>query len=921
MSDTKSSPARTTDVEGPAVDANVGHGVVKRKRSQGSEEQDITFGGIHHDSEEDEKKRKDKFDGLLVDLLEVMRARDMTLSLLELPIPSVVNEERSAKRVKLSATPTTTSIASQIEAHAYNRIEELIADVDSVASSIIDNKQDSELTNGSSHYYDTHSKRYQVGAFKKQLEDILRREKAQNPKLFTALLQGYSSSEDSSDTQEEAKKPSSSLGGEVPGRTVLTLYGSAPTPKQLFSSLQKPIISKSSKASQTSIHDIRSEDEPFVIDANPLTPPLRETALPNGISTTKIIPIHSEKAVDSKGRPLTFGDLFAPPSSVPPLNPPKQSRHTATRSQSVNWYHPGEVSTPARSNSTRKTYTIQPLSSGQWLTYNVAPSLAQLSSPGEKRKQRDRALSVGESKASLPEETLIAHQQVKDDALFKSAYSSFAPDHDDAAAVVPQQLKNRLWWKRVGIRKYESLVGQDDQDILGIDPVAFDGTQSANEDELFKEAVECWEPEVMPPDFDLSRKDPTNGKQEDKDVEEILSNISELLETMNSYQRVRNLSLAGNARTTAGQNAQLTAMTGSPTSPSSEEFDMYKILESQLILIISSLPPYAVAKLNGDHLGTLNISTRIQREGRNHKGTMEDYDFVPKARLPVPAATTGSPARTTPQINVSGRSGTYQAPLSTPAQRVAYTSSTRPNAPPATYPTQQYANRPPPTATQYGSYTPQQPATRNSYSAHQYGAPTPQSHANQYTNGNRQYPAQGYYGVQYPGSQPSASPGTVQGSQYQRPSQPGYQQRAQNSQAYGYGSTPSAGRSASPQNSAAAYSAQTPGRVGYTTPAAGYVPPRSQFPQPPTSSTASTIPLPVTNGAAAAATIGQHLGLSAEEQAALMLRNKEMLQRNAVNSPRQGSGTPQPTYGQEISQSNGTTVQQPNGISAGSPGP
>ncbi|MCJ1419888.1 hypothetical protein MMC32_006244 [Xylographa parallela] len=918
MSATKRSPARTLAGESSTFDGNAVHSVGKRKRSHGSEEQSSTFGGGLHETVEEEKKRKDKFDGLLIDLLEVMRARDTTLSVLELPIPSAVSEDRAAKRVKLSTTPTTTSIASQIEAHAYNRIEELVADVESVTSSIIENKQDAELNNSSTQYCDTQLRVYQVAAFMKHLKDIIRREKAQDPELLTAISKDYNFSRDSSNTQEEVKKILPSLGGEDPGRTVLTLYGSAPTPKQLFSSLQETVKPSFSKASQTSRNDVRPKDEPFAIEANSLMPILRETALPNGISTTKIIPIHSEKAVDSKGRPLTFGDLFAPPSNVPPLNPPKQSRHTATRSQSVNWYHPGEVSTPARSSSTRKTYTIQPLSSGQWLTYNVAPSLAQLSTPDEKRKQRDRALSVGESKASLSEETLIAHQQAKDDALFKSAYSSFAPDHDDAAAVVPQQLKNRLWWKRLGIKKYESLVGEDDTGVLEIDLVPFNEIQNANEDELFKEAVECWEPEEIPADFKPAKRSPTIAEREDKDVEEILNNISDVLATMNSYQRVRNLSLAGNARTVASQNAQLTAMTGSPISPSSEEFDMYKILESQLILIISSLPPYAVAKLNGDHLGTLNISTRIQREGRNHKGTMEDYDFVPKPRLPIPAAATGSPARTTPQINVSGRSGNHQAPLSTPTQRVTYSSSARPSAPSATYPTHQYTNRPPATANQYGSYTPQQPAARNSYSAHQYGAPTSQSHSNQYTNGTRQYPVQGYYGVQYNGSQPSASPGPVQGSQYQRPSQPGYQQRAQNSQAYGYSSTPSAARSVSPPHLAAVYTAQTPGRAGYMTPATDYVPPRSQFPQPTPSNAASAIPPPATNGAAG--TIGQQLGLSAEEQAALMLRNKEMLQRNAMNSPRQGSGTPQPTHGQEVSHSNGTTVQQPNGIAVGSAG-
>ena len=74
MSATKSSPTRTFDEEGSIIDADAVHGAGKRKRSQKSEEQGSTFGGSNHERVEDEKKRKAKFDGLLIDLLEVMRA-------------------------------------------------------------------------------------------------------------------------------------------------------------------------------------------------------------------------------------------------------------------------------------------------------------------------------------------------------------------------------------------------------------------------------------------------------------------------------------------------------------------------------------------------------------------------------------------------------------------------------------------------------------------------------------------------------------------------------------------------------------------------------------------------------------------------------------------------------------------------------
>lgn len=854
--------------------------------------------------------------------LITLTSYDTTPPILEEPIISVLTEGRSTKRVKLSTSSPITSITSLVQSHAYYDIEELITDVDSAISALNSTKRATELSHAdiqqASDSSDKQPQAYQFHAFKKALENIIRREIAQNPELVIQPSREVDPLE-GEDYVDEDKKPWPFLNIDGSGKTVLTLYGSAPTPKQLFSSIPGPGSPNLSKASQTLEDDVSTDQGAFHVENNLFTPSLRETALPNGIYTTKIIPVHSEESKDSKGQPLTFGDVFAPPSTVPPMNPPKQSRHTVTRSQSVNWFTPGEVSAPIRSRG-RESYTTQSLSTGHWLTYNVAPSPAQLSSPGEKRKQRDRALSAGESKASLPEGTVIAHQQAKEEALFKSAYSSFAPDHDDTAALVSQQLKNRLWWKRVGMNRYHRLMSQYNVEDSSSEMEMADLSDDVEEDRLFEEAVDTWEPEEAPSDFDPTKKTFSDEKPGEKDVEEIMKEVSELLETLSSYQRVRNLSLAANARTTAGQNSQLTAMTGTPTSPSEAEFDLYTILKSQLVLMISALPPYVVAKLDGDQLGALNISTKIQREGVNYKGALEDYDVVSKARLPVPTPATG--IRTTPQIGVSGRSGSYQQPIGAASQRPAYASSSssssaRPAAPSATYPSHQYSSRPTPTA-QYSSYSSQQPQTRPSYSAHQYGTQSTQAHSTQHTNGTRQHPTQnGYpsYSQQYASSQSAATPGAGQGSPFQRPSQPGYQQRAQNSQNYNYGTTSSA-RSTSPQNPAVAQTLQTPARASYGTPATAYPQSRPQYPQQ---------PLPQVDAANATAfqangtplTIGQQLNMGAEEQAKLLARQKALIAEQDQLAWRQGSGTPQPANANSI-QSNGTAMLQPNGIAAGS---
>ena len=755
----------------------------------------------------------------------------------------------------------------------------------------------------------------QVSAFRRALGDIIRRVMAKAPQVLGTTSENPTQLMNDTVVVQENKKSVVLSSTESTGKLVLTLYGNAPTPRQLFSSLQQPTKLSSSKATQASYIDLNIGRETFQLANDTVIPYIRESALPNGISTTKIIPAHSEDVGVEQEQSVTFGDIFPPPSTVPSLNPPKQSRHTATRSQSVNWYNPAEVSAPPRSRG-RESYTTQPLSTGLWLSYNVAPSPTQLSSPGEKRKQRDRALSSGDSKASLPDEMVAAYQYEKDDALFKSVYSSFAPDHDDAIAIVPQQLKNRLWWERVGekrwskMRAISSVVHLENhvEALNGADP-----STELDEDQVFKEAVETWEPAGTLSEFGVTKKLVSDDEKLKRDVDEILGEISQLLETLSSYQRIRNLSLATNARTTAGQNPQLTAMSGSPTSPSSAEFEVYDILKSQLTLMISALPPYAVAKLNGDQLGALNISTRVRVQGKKHKGMMEENDFGSKARQPSINVTSASAIRpTVTQVSTAGRNPLYQG-TTTPTTRTSYSGTARPSAPSASYPSHQYSSRPSASG-QYGTYSSQQPSStsRHSYSAQQYGQQT--SHNSQYPNGQRQYPNQnGYtsYAPQYGATQSSTSATPIAGSHYQqRPSQPGYQQRAQNSQAYAYGSAGSA-RSTSPQNRAA-YNPPSQARPPYTPSSMTQSQPRAQFYQNSAQSSIVAASPAHTNGAPG--TIGQHISLTDAEQAEIMLRQKQMIAAQA--GARQGSSTPQPANGAEGGHTNGTTAPQANGVAA-----
>ena len=801
---------------------------------------------------------------------------DTTPSTFDRPIISTAISESSNKRNKSSEPRSQTSIAKLIEEGAYTAVEELVKDVCIAADDTLEDLHQGSKDSSSSAILVEHET-LRANSLKKRLGHLIVGEMMQRPRTLKLRV---SNKEELHDAVGEQR---STADVDDHNKTILTLCGGERSAKQLFSSLAKS-------------------------DARNAT--LGEKALPNGITTTKVVPVHSlEKAKETP----TIGTHFAPPFSVKPLEPPKQaSKQTSTRGSLVSWYNPSDVTTDSKDTSGRDSYKKQHLSTGQWLTYNVAPSSEQLTSPSSKRKHRDRALSTGEPQSAITEETSAARAQAREDALFRSVYSSFAPSHDDFGAVVTKEQKNRIWWTRYGEPQYEEMLNTRDEELYEADNKDEEVTSDLPkiDEKLVEEAISKWVPQDIPAEMMQNGIVP----QRPKEADDLLQEISELIEVLDSHQHIRNLSQPTNSRTLQGQKEQLISTPGDPTSPSTAEVDVYESLKSNLVEVIATLPPYTFAKLDSDKLGALRLSTKIKIPGKSQKGTMEEDDLSAKAKAPI-----------RPAINNSA----YPAYGGSSAHRSGY---------PSTTPTQ-YAQR-----QTYGQTPVQrQPATSNSYVAQYSGRTqsTPQyppsnvrpsygvqyppqrttsSYTDRYANGvaqpyNQQQSTQSYgqypnsyrpslpqntssYSQQYSTPQARIPPASKLVAQAYRGSQTEYQQRAPPPPAYNYGST-APGTAASPNNSH---------QPSFSGPAGTASQPRPQLYHQHSSHYGSHSPAePQTNGAGGSS----QERMSPDEQTTVMNRQKAQLVEQ--QQTRQASGTPQPVTSQP-SQQNGTPAPQSNGV-------
>jgi hypothetical protein len=780
-------------------------------------------------------------------LLQILAKDDEDIQLFKSSLISSPAKPRS-KRAKLADDgDKTASVESRVTSGHYNSMQDFLDDVERASSVIIDRQQSRHGDQDGATRISEWTSR--ISALKRRMNILL---------LQSSYYNGSIVKSEPSETTDTSVEPNASSKCIRDNKMVLTLFGNPSNPKQLFSSLQQP--TKVPLKSNTPDHlEIQT--------------PLRENALPNGISATKVVPVNL--ALNETKVTKTFGELFAPRPTLPQLEPPRR-----TRSWSGDWIDPFEAATHGRTHPVEKgNYCFSSLPSVQWLQYGGITS-----SPSYWNRRQKQHSTENDIKQKQQENSSLATDNHS--ALLQSVYSSFAPTFDSSGSIVQADSKRMVWWAKRGAKRFQALLSSQymttggemkSQDLPG-------GLLEDLDESVLEEAIKSYQPE------DLSGEISDATKLEDvdsKDTDDILREISELLETLNSYRQIHNLDIPSSSP----QN-ESSADIGTPSTPSSAEKTLYETLKASLIAIVANLPPYAVAKLDGEQLAALNISQRLIIEGPDYGGTMEEDDFTAQQKriaVVTPAARTVAP-----NLASSGRAGSFQASqAATGYNQRLHTPNSRTPQPSGGYQaTQQYYGaRHSSTASSYapGNNPPNYAGARPQASLSQrpsYAAPYAQ-HGSQYNHAGSlqqfQRPTQNGY-TPYTPQQGHATPQGSPQPYAQRPAQSGYQQPT----SYG------AARSASPQK-----------QPGYGTPQSRtpYVstnssnPPRL-FPhqqQPPQYGNYPTSQTPTSSSnysnSAAAATYAR----SAAEQATLMDRNKAQL---AANQQRQSSNTPNPPTSQ-----------------------
>lgn len=447
-----------------------------------------------------------------------------------------------------------------------------------------------------------------------------------------------------SDLNDVVQKPAN-------GNAVLTIYGNAPIGKHLFSSLQK--------------RDLAEDATTGEIKALPDVP------LPHGVSITTVLPT----AALGPSRVQTLGELFPSPANLPPLEAPKISK-TSTKSKVLGFYQPELVERSSYRHD-KDSYFAKELSTGLWLDYsNAAPPNRR-----NKDRQRERTLSLAGQKPSTADVEINEME-----ALFRGAFSSFAPAKDDSGAVLSSGEVGRVWYQRQGHRYLQQIIDAELSDDADGDAAAavVKVSITATEEDAIASAVENWDDSLLDPslaaDTEASKK-----SEEEKAVDDTLQDISDLIETLSSYQRNRHLTLPTSQNRSSTDPAKADMLNGSlAQEPSDEERETYQMLKDQLAIIIQTLPPYAVARLNSDKLEELNVSTKIEVRSEVYRGVMEEDETSARARHQqqtaaqvaqtprqaqrAPSFHSATPYQSSPQFNRQYPVQTHQTPVPVPNQ-------------------------------------------------------------------------------------------------------------------------------------------------------------------------------------------------------------------------------------------------------------
>lgn len=733
------------------------------------------------------------------------------------------SEEPNAKRKKSDAPVDT--ISNRAASGIYSSLEHVIIDIKDACQSLLEKLPPVETDSSTANAQSAESNitRLRIAQFKKKAEEILEVERRRETSRRTGQVASTPPSTGSKANVHLVAKPGA-------GRAVLTVWGNAPQAKQLFSGLQEAV-----------------KDE----TGSEIYKPLPATGLPSAVSTTEIYPFDSVAVNSEKQSKDKLGQMFASTSIKMP--PPKISRSVAGKGEVVGWVQPSTIESSRSKNS--QSYHAQKMICGQWLDYSGAKS---------KSDTEDSKL----------------------DALFKNAYSSFAPARDDTAAIISTSTRNRLWWAKHGESAFAELIGINEKSEDN--KVALPPTPETSVLDGFK--IE----DVSDSMIDPALQDEPVRSIEEQDAEEVLQSISELLETLSSFQRNRYLSAPS---THFGDTAL--------PKPTDAEIATYDMLKSQLAVMIATLPPYFVSKIDADQLADLNVSTKLEVYLETHKGTMEEDEETRRAK----AAELARRPAPSPSVhrNSSSFGSQYSSSGRPPTNPQAYYSQT-PVRPPPT------SQRPPATAPQ--PYVPKPQAVPQGYRPPQPTYPSTPTYPHQLPRAQHApYTGGQYYQSQTPTynhPQGYSAPMTAPQNRYPQAGIPQYQQPRQppppNGMAYGYTNGSPAPRQPSPQK--------------YNSPQPPPVQPNRSYGSPAPPMTNGRYYAPLQNGTNSAPGAGaQHQGqgqvgasgfhtvMSAAEQSSMLDRQRAQL------AQQQGGYQPQSGGLSQNGGVNGSGVS--NGVTAG----
>jgi len=525
---------------------------------------------------------------------------DQDTAILKFPLPERdQNDEPQAKRQKseesTTAAATATTIEDKVKQDGYSTLEEFMADI-----TLAGKAQLAKLasTESSGEPVASDEKATKVTTLMGKAYELFRRE------LAYPQLDGY---------QPDKPKPMDDDDSQKLGCLMIqadTNTGRRP----LLSSLpQRPNVESEGK-----------ERTPKITGDIDLPPGFQLLRPAPGIS-----------ANDMPGRSRVFGQTFPSPGNLAPLQPHKPAK-SAIKNNVLTFYHP-ELTNQSRFRS--GTYFSQNLSMGQWLDYSNATPSSHI-----KTKQRQRAQSLAGHK---PSSTELEMSEME--ALFRGAFSTFAPCKDDTAAMISSGQLSHMYWQQWGRRDLQRMIESYDPSDETAEDAA--GPVMEIDEEFIQEVADNWDDSAIDPSLSqvFGQK-----STEDKEVDDLLEEVSDLIETLASYQRNRNLTLptSQDRHSTDPPNGDMLRNGSLCHQPTEEETMTYEALKSQLSLIIQTLPPFAVARIDSDKLQDLNVSTKIEVRAIEYKGMMEEDEPAARARqAAAQASNSGQRSHRTPSVS------------------------------------------------------------------------------------------------------------------------------------------------------------------------------------------------------------------------------------------------------------------------------